>query len=169
MTTETQASAPAPSALYSLLVPLVQTRLIVPRDCVAEVVGWDPRRYGARDPDPAWLLGQLSWEGATVPVVSFEGLCGLAIELPAHRARVVVMRCLGREFAPRHFGIVTAGFPQLVRVSPDALVADDDHGWPDDAPVLCQLRMVGQSPVIPDLERVEQRLAALPEDAFPRG
>lgn len=167
---EATTAADLPSALYSLLVPLVQTRLIVPRDCVAEVVGWDIRRYGREHAQPPWLLGHLPWEQAVVPVLSFEGLCGLAAELPAHRARVVVMRCLGQAFSPGFYGIVTAGFPQLVRVTPDVLVADEDlaAGWPADAPVLCQMRMVGQSPVIPDLEQVEQRLAALPADVLER-
>ncbi|MEO0973097.1 MAG: chemotaxis protein CheW, partial [Pseudomonadota bacterium] len=104
-------------ALYSLLVPLEQMRLIVPRDCVAEVVGWDVTRHGRRHLDNPWLMGHLPWDQYQVPVISFEGLCGISVEPPAHRARVVVMRCLGDELEPGYFGILTAGFPQLVRVS----------------------------------------------------
>ena len=64
-----------------------------------------------------------------------------------------------RLIVPGYFGILTAGFPQLVRVSAEVLVADDESNWPASAPVLCQLRMVGQSPVIPDLELLEHQLA----------
>ncbi|MEM9387183.1 MAG: chemotaxis protein CheW [Pseudomonadota bacterium] len=146
-------------ALYSLLVPLEQMRLIVPRDCVAEVVGWDAARHARRDAHTPWLMGKLPWGDVEVPVISFEGLCGINVEPPAHRARVVLMRCLGDAFSPGYFGILTAGFPQLVRVSAEVLVADEQSNWPASAPVLCQLRMVGQSPVIPDLELLEHQLA----------
>ncbi len=148
-------------ALYSLLVPLERMRLIVPRDCVAEVVGWQAAPGGAvADPSRPWLAGELEWDGRRVPVLSFERLCGIDLDLPRQRARVVVMRCLGKTFPPGYFGVITAGFPQIVRVSADVLVPEEEAQWPEGAPVLCQLRMVGQTPVIPDLEQVEQRLAA---------
>ena len=55
--------------LYSLLVPLAQERLIVPRACVAEVVTWQApeKMEGA----PPWYLGTIHWSGRAVPVISF--------------------------------------------------------------------------------------------------
>jgi chemosensory pili system protein ChpC len=47
--------------LYSLLVPLADDRLIVPRACVAEVV-----RYTSPTELPGsenWLLGSINWNG----------------------------------------------------------------------------------------------------------
>jgi chemosensory pili system protein ChpC len=44
--------------IYSLLIPLVDSRLIVPRACIAEVVGFHPpsEMTGA----PPWYLGLVS-------------------------------------------------------------------------------------------------------------
>ena len=63
--------------LYSLLVPLLDERLIVPRASVAEVIGYQApvEMAGA----PPWYLGTVSWNGRSVPVASFEGACGQTI------------------------------------------------------------------------------------------
>ncbi len=39
------------------------------------------------------------------------------------------------------------------------LVYDEKDGWPDDAPVLCRVRMINEFPLIPDLEKLEGMLA----------
>ena len=62
--------------LYSLLVPLNQERLIVPRACVAEVVRYAPLH--ADEPVPHWFRGHVAWNGRRVPVISFEELAGRA-------------------------------------------------------------------------------------------
>lgn len=50
--------------IYSLLVPLLDGRLIVPRACVAEVVGYQAptEMPGA----PPWYLGTVEWGAAVV-------------------------------------------------------------------------------------------------------
>ena len=61
--------------LYSLLVPLNEARLIVPRVCVAEVV-----RFAVPEVEldgPPWFRGNMSWNQITVPTICFEDLCGL--------------------------------------------------------------------------------------------
>ena len=58
----------AAEELYSLLVPLTDDRLIVPRTCVAEVV-----RYSKPDQEEGshnWMLGTVNWNGRQLPVVS---------------------------------------------------------------------------------------------------
>src|SRR4051812_39342355 len=80
------------SEVYSLLVPLADGRLIVPRTCVAEVVGYQlpAQVIGA----PPWYLGSLAWNGKQVPLVAFEGLCGAPLPNPSSRTRVVVFHAL---------------------------------------------------------------------------
>lgn len=142
--------------LYSLLVPLANERLLVPRACVAEVVTWqDPEKMANA---PLWYLGTLRWNGRTVPVVSFEALCGQAIPAPAGRTRIVIFVAIGGRLDSGYFGVVSQGFPQLVRVSPD-IVKPDPGPRPERMPVLCQVHMVNESPFIPDFERVEQLIS----------
>jgi chemosensory pili system protein ChpC len=57
------------------------------------------------------------------------------------------------------FGILTQGFPQLVRVSADVIRPDPARSFPERSPVICQARMINETPLIPDLERLEQMIA----------
>lgn len=147
----------AEEELYSLLVPLSEDRLIVPRACVAEVVRFSKaeRQEGAHD----WMLGTINWNGRQLPVVSFEGAVGKEIPVVTGRTRVVVFYAGTGQLKAGHFGVLTQGFPQLVRVNRDVLKLEAKDGWPEDAPVLCRVRMINEFPMIPDLEKLEAMLA----------
>jgi chemosensory pili system protein ChpC len=143
--------------IYSLLVPLAEGRLIVPRACVAEVVGFQvpSEMTGA----PPWYIGTVPWNGKAVPLVSFEGACGQNIPPASGRTRVVVFHCLGSRLDGGNFAVVSQGFPQLVRVSSDVVRPDNSRVFPERAPVICQVRMANETPLVPDLERLEEMIA----------
>jgi chemosensory pili system protein ChpC len=143
--------------IYSLLIPLAEGRLIVPRACVAEVVGFQvpSEMTGA----PPWYIGTVPWNGKAVPLVSFEGACGQNIPPASGRTRVVVFHCLGTRLDGGNFAVVSQGFPQLVRVSSDVVRPDNSRVFPERAPVICQVRMVNETPLVPDLERLEEMIA----------
>jgi chemosensory pili system protein ChpC len=148
--------APA-TELYSLLIPLANERLIVPRASVAEVIAYQApeEMQGA----PPWYLGTIAWNGRGVPVASFEGACGHAIPSAGGRTRIVVFYCLGDRLQSGFFGLLTQGFPQLVRVNPDVIKPDTTRTFGERSPVLCQVRMINETPLVPDLERLEEMLA----------
>ncbi len=143
--------------LYSLLVPLWEDRLIVPRACVAEVVRFSApeRQEGAHE----WMMGSVNWNGRPLPVVSFEGTLGKDVPVSTGRTRVVVFYGSTGQLKTGYFGVLTQGFPQLVRVNRDVLKLEAKDGWPEDAPVLCRVRMINEFPMIPDLEKLEAMLA----------
>ena len=139
--------------LYSLLVPLSDDRLILPRACVAEVV-----RYTQPKQQPGsqnWMLGTINWNGRELPVVAFEGTIGKDIPAPTGRTRVVVFYSSTGRLKTGYFGVLTQGFPQLVRVNREVLHLDSTDGWPEDAPVLCRVKMINEYPLVPDLEALE--------------
>ncbi len=139
--------------LYSLLVPLSDDRLILPRACVAEVV-----RYTQPEQQPGsqnWMLGTINWNGRELPVVAFEGTIGKDIPAPTGRTRVVVFYSSTGRLKTGYFGVLTQGFPQLVRVNREVLHLDSTDGWPEDAPVLCRVKMINEYPLVPDLEALE--------------
>lgn len=140
--------------IYSLLIPLADARLIVPRACVAEVAGLPvaSEMTGA----PPWYLGTVAWNGKPVPLVSFEGACGRVMPALSGRARMVVFVGLGTRLP--HFAIVSQGFPQLVRVSSD-VIRPGSGAVAERLPLICQLRMANESPWVPDLERLEDMIA----------
>lgn len=143
--------------LYSLLVPLSEDRLIVPRACVAEVVRFSQaeKQEGAHD----WMIGTINWNGRPLPVVSYEGAIGKDVPAVTGRTRVVVFYASTGQVKSGYFGILTQGFPQLVRVNRDVLNLEAKDGWPESAPILCRVRMINEFPMIPDLERLESMLA----------
>ncbi len=150
-------SEPVAEEFYGLLVPLADERLIVPRSCVAEVVAWqEPAPMAGA---PSWYVGTVGWSGRTVPVISFEGTLGRTIPEASGRTRIVVLHCLGSRLAAGAFGILTQGFPQLVRLNPDVVKPDPTRSFPDLSPVLCGLRMVNEAPLVPDLEYLETMIA----------
>ena len=147
--------------LYSLLVPLNECRLIVPRSCIAEVIRFSLTAEEAGDDAPNWFRGYAAWNGQQVPVISFEELSGLNAATPGGRTRVAIFNSLGGAAEAGAFGMLTEGFPQLVRVNRTVMEPHDDHDWPEDGPIICQIRMINEYPLIPDLEHVEAKLAEL--------
>lgn len=143
--------------LYSLLVPLAEERLIVPRACVVEVV-----RFSSPDHEAGahkWMMGTVNWNGRELPVVSFEGTLGKDVPAATGRTRIVVFYSSTGKLKTGYYGVLTQGFPQLVRVNKDVLDLHTTEGWPEDAPVLCRVKMINEFPLIPDLEKLEAMLA----------
>ena len=142
--------------LYSLLIPLTEDRLIVPRACVAEVVRFSSpeKEAGAHD----WMLGSVTWNGRPLPVISFEGALGKDVPAITGRTRIVVFYASTGQLKTGYFGVLTQGFPQLVRVNKDVLQLHTTEGWPQDAPVLCRVKMINEFPLIPNLEKLEAML-----------
>jgi chemosensory pili system protein ChpC len=143
--------------LYSLLIPLAEDRLIVPRACVAEVVRFTApeKEAGAHD----WMMGVVNWNGRQLPVVSMEGALGKDKPVATGRTRIVVFHASTGQLKSAFFGVLTQGFPQLVRLNEDVLQLHTTEGWPQDAPVLCRVKMINEFPLIPDLEKLEAMLA----------
>ncbi len=146
--------------LYSLLIPLHQERLILPRACVAEVV-----RYAPSGPlpsgSPAWYRGFISWREQQIPVVSLETLAGLESVAPGGRTRVAILQAIGGQLRTGYFGVLTEGFPQLIRINRDVIQRQERQAWPADGPIIAQVRMINEYPLIPDLERIEAALTRL--------
>jgi chemosensory pili system protein ChpC len=147
----------AAEELYSLLVPLSEDRLIVPRACVAEVVRYSEPEHAVGAPN--WLLGTVGWSGRELPIISFEGAKGDDIPDITSRTRIVVFYASAERLKVGYFGLLTQGFPQLVRVNEEVLKLESTDGWPEAAPILCRVRMINEYPLIPNLERLEDMLA----------
>jgi chemosensory pili system protein ChpC len=143
--------------IYCLLVPLADDRLLVPRSCVTEVIN-----YQAPTPmegAPPWYLGTVAWGGRRVPLVSFEAACGRNPPRASGRTRIVVMQGITGDSGPGHLAVLSQGLPQLVRLSPDVVHANDSRTFGERSPVICQVRMVNEYPLVPDFERVERMIA----------
>lgn len=141
--------------LYSLLVPLTDMRLIVPRVCIAEVTGLGQLQMLADAPD--WLVGMVGWNEISLPLVSFEAAAGGLSPEIGGRTRAVIVHAAS---IPKggYFAIMSQGLPQLVRINRNVVEADESEDWPESAPMICRIRMVNEYPVVPDLDRLEAML-----------
>lgn len=143
--------------IYCLLVPLVDERLIIPRSCVAEVISYQApaEMTGA----PPWYLGVVNWNGRHVPLVSFEGCCGENIPPATSRSRVVILHAVSPKVETGYFALISQGFPQLVRAGRELLKPDVSRSFPERSPILCQIRLLNEAPLVPDLVRLEGMVA----------
>lgn len=146
-----------PAEIYGLVVPLEQDKLLVPRGCVAEVVGYQtPQEMTGA---PPWHLGIIKWNGRDVPLVSFEGCAGGDVAPPTQRSRVVVLNAVNEQLPSGAIAILSQGSPQLVRISPEFVKLDGQRTFPEDSPIACQVQLLDQAPVVPDLDRLEEMVA----------
>jgi len=150
-----------PKELYSLLIPLRNERLLVPRMCVAEVIAFADTARSRDDTAPDWYLGGIEWNNRRLPVVSFDGQRDDDRKSKRSRTRVVVFHAITQELKGGYYGILTQGFPQLVRVNADVLGLEGEP-LPDGFPALCRARMIHEYPLIPDVERLEKMIGAIP-------
>jgi chemosensory pili system protein ChpC len=151
-----------PKELYSLLVPLRVERLLVPRMCVAEVIPLADLARNRETELPDWFLGTVEWNNRRVPVVSFDGPIPEERKGKRNRTRVVIFHAITAEVRGGFYGVLTNGFPQLVRVNSDVLGLDTEHGLTGDFPALCRARMIHEYPLVPDVERLERMIGAVP-------
>jgi chemosensory pili system protein ChpC len=151
--------------LYSLLIPLRAERLLVPRMCVAEVIAFADAVRSRDDASPDWYLGAIEWNNRRVPVVSFDAAKGASTSSKRSRTRVVVFHALTESLKGGYYGLLTQGFPQLVRVNPDVLGLETEQPLPEHFPALCRARMIHEYPLIPDVGRLEKMIADLPSSA----
>jgi chemosensory pili system protein ChpC len=110
------------------------------------------------DGAPPWYLGTIAWGGRRVPLVSFEATCGKALPRTSGRTRIVVMQGITNQ-AGDNFAVLTQGFPQLVRLTPEVVHADDSRSFGERMPVIGQVKMVNETPLVPDFELLEGMIA----------
>jgi chemosensory pili system protein ChpC len=97
-------------------------RVLLPNATVAEMMSKVP--VTPVDNAPAWLVGEIRWQGWDVPLMSFARLSGLGEEAVVSNNKVVVLKALGGNANRPYFALLTQTFPQLIAVPRDGLLAD---------------------------------------------
>ncbi|WP_051176316.1 chemotaxis protein CheW [Luteimonas mephitis] len=142
--------------IRGVLIQVAGARLLLPNATISEVLSYaDPEPL---DNAPAWLLGRIRWRGWQLPLVSFARLAGLAEERGGLGSKVVVLKALGGDARLAHFAMLTQGFPRLVTVSRDALVADAGDRGPLPHGVQARVLLNDDAALIPDIGVVETSL-----------
>ena len=78
---------------------------------------------------------------------------------PTQRSRVVVLNAVSDDVESGYLALLSQGFPQLVRVSPEFVKLDASRTFAADSPVVCQVHLLDESPLVPDLDRLEMMVS----------
>ncbi|MGY0613368.1 MULTISPECIES: chemotaxis protein CheW [unclassified Luteimonas] len=152
-------TSPAIQDIRGVLMQVEGARLLMPNAMIAEVLSYAPPEPVADAPD--WLLGRIRWRGWQLPLASFSRLAGIADDVGGLGSKVVVLKALGGDSHLPYVALLTKGFPRLVTVSRDALVADAGEGDVDgDAPrlplgVLMRVLLNDEPTLLPDVDAIE--------------
>ncbi|MDR3417847.1 MAG: chemotaxis protein CheW [Nevskia sp.] len=152
-----------PQQLYAVLVALQSDTLLLPNLAVAEVVAMQNLR--PLSGSPAWFAGLLSWQGLELPVARFELLNNGGADLPGRRTRIAIINAVSTRLSAGRYGLLAEGYPHLVTLNRAALRPAELR--PQDSPglVLSRVKVASQEALIPNLERIEQEMAAVLSEA----
>ena len=147
-------------ALYAVMIQIAGDYLLLPNAAVSEVAGLDRFEVAAADAPP-WLAGWHATAERRIPVLSFEALSGLTRPEAAKRSRVVIVNPIGLRVGGGGFALLAQGHPHLISINRGTISSVNLLPGDRDDLVLSRVRLAGQEAVIPDLERIESRLAGL--------
>ena len=144
-----------PDEVASLLIPMVGRPMLLPNVAVAEIVPWvEPEK---QDNAPEWFLGNVSWRGVDVPLVSLELMNDTDVDEAYSGDRIAVLNGVGgtkKEF----YAVSVQGLPRLIRVFGEEVSGDEQLSEPAyDMNVLVS----GERAMIPDLDYVEKQIDSL--------
>ena len=151
-------NSPAIHDIRGVLIQVEGARLLLPNATIAEVLSFaDPEPL---EDAPHWLLGRIRWRGWQLPLASFSRLTGIADEAGGLGSKVVVLKALGGDAHLPYVALLTKGFPRLVTVSHDALVADAGEGDAEGAAelplgVLMRVLLNDEQALLPDVDAIE--------------
>ncbi|WP_066016065.1 chemotaxis protein CheW [Endozoicomonas atrinae] len=140
--------------ISSVLMPMQQRPLLIPSACIAGIQ--DYSRPEQNYPETEWLLGDLSWRGMKIPVVSFERLNkGRFAEFSATN-RIAIMHRTDKNDDLSFYAMVVQGVPQPLKlVREEVRNSAEEKGPMEKYRVI--LRDVPAS--IPDLSLLEQKIS----------
>ena len=139
--------------IRGVMIEVAGARLLLPNATISEVLSYAPPEPVADA--PAWLLGRIRWRGWQLPLVSFARLAGTAEESGGLGSKVAVLKAFGGDTRLPYFALLTSGFPRLVTVARDALVADGDDGGELPPGVRMRVLLNDDAAIVPDLDAIE--------------
>lgn len=135
------------------ILPLWQKKLLLPSSVVVEIVSSSQLKPTKKN-KKLGLLGQITWEQETIPVIAFETFNGDAQSVEPQKIAVVIAAQLGEV---QHYGIALQAEPVIAKVK-IAEIEDLDQAAVGAVEYL-QVRYQNQLCVIPDLDNLEKKLA----------
>jgi chemosensory pili system protein ChpC len=151
-------NATAEADIPSLIIPIAHRQLLLPTVSVAEMLPFVKPQLRQVDLAP-WFLGNVTWRGVTVPMISYELING-AQALPIKAtSQMAIINSTGVSAALPFICFPSQGIPRLSRVSPEIIKEDKIVALQ----AFDQMNVVVNEEVvtIPDVSRLEQEVVNL--------
>lgn len=143
------------NTVHCVVVPIEKTNIVLPNTVVAEVV-----RFSEPEPlnrSPAWLLGNVNWQGWKVPVIDYACLIGLELDDNSPAPRIMIVKSLLHGKRLPFIGLVATGLPKLITISASSLVEDPKLELTTG--LFSEVTIDNQQAMLPDIDHLT-RLAA---------
>lgn len=150
----------AEKTIRCLLLPTSAGAFLLPNATVSEIISYTPPVPIDQTPD--WLLGQISWRGWRLPLLSMSLLTGLGEGASVATAKVAILKAPGRHPRMPFIGVRIQGFPRLTNVTLDELEALDS-GHIEGRAVSGWVRVRADEGIVPDLAEIEAMVTRLGE------
>jgi chemosensory pili system protein ChpC len=139
----------------SVLLPITTGSVLLPHSAMLDVL--PEREIKPVKNTPGWVLGEVSWNNHSIPLVAMEKLFGGGVAEQPKRSRIVIVTCLTNETDYQYLAIRTTKVPRLAQLSEDLLKPKDAVGLQSNF-----IRFYGdlndQTIIIPDMEKLEAHI-----------
>ncbi|PCJ49620.1 MAG: hypothetical protein COA74_05560 [Gammaproteobacteria bacterium] len=143
--------------IYSLIVPMRGTTMLIPNKALAEIAPFIDSEPPPKD-HKIWHLGYLNWRGSRLPVISFEHIVDDDYPPLDRRLKMVAIinTQLGLKETP-YFGIGVKGIPRLGLVTKDSIEHRDAKNIAQlDDSIKADVLFNNREMLIPDIKFIEK-------------
>ena len=148
--------------LPTLLFNIEGAQVLLPDIAVAEIIDYQLVSNVDLDEAPDWWLGQLTWRGLQVPLISLESINHGAFFTKKPALKIIIVNALNAlKDTTAYWAFVALDTPKLQRIQRESLVLSDESS--EGYVTLMQAELVGEDVIIPDMEKIETELATLLE------
>ncbi|MFB9068658.1 chemotaxis protein CheW [Pseudofulvimonas gallinarii] len=145
------------SDLRGVLIPITETRLLLPNAVIAEVITFV-------SPDPVaskatWLLGKVNWRNYKLPLISMAAYAGFAGRESLLNVKIAILKGLSGDASIPYVAVLTQGFPKLTVIGPETLQIDTVAEKRPGIAMSVRMTVDESDAHIPDLDAIEASIA----------
>ena len=135
-----------------IILTMRRENVILPGVNVAEIIS--VKNVNRVEDGPAWYLGELSWRGLEVPLLSFEAAAGEDVAAINLNSQAVVLHAATEADDPEPFvALIMSGVPHVTHFNRQQIVTDDSA--PAEHPMVAQkVRINGARVSILDIDEI---------------
>ncbi len=143
------------SEVYSLMIPTINSHILLPNLGVAEIVPYNNVELFVQSDNKAkWFLGYLLWRGMNIPLISVDIIGGAKDAQANKRSRIAVVHTLNGSHDTPYLAIVVQGIPRLSHVTAVNIRFIPSKNLVDSEKMQVEVDSISAS--IPDLDRLEE-------------